>query len=78
MKLLAEVERRNAAFRDEETKWRQQVEALAETRHQELRRDAREDQKRLLKITIGTAVIGAVIGLIGAIAAAIIIVIWSK
>jgi hypothetical protein len=44
MKLLAEVEARSQRFRAEDDNWKKQVEALVETRHQELRRDADEFQ----------------------------------
>jgi Flp pilus assembly protein TadB len=71
MKLLAEVERRTELarreevdraqkWRDEDKKWQKQIEALVETRHQELRRDDKAGRKTDRTMAIVLAVVGVV------------------
>jgi hypothetical protein len=80
MELVAEIERRNAAWRTEEIErggkwreadelWQKQVEALAETRHQELRRDAERDRKKNRNTNYAVAAVA----FIGSILAAILV-----
>ncbi len=64
MSLLQEVERRTQEWRTEDLVWRKQVEAVIETRHQEIRRDAGGRDKWTWAIAIGAGVAATISALV--------------
>jgi hypothetical protein len=66
MTLLQEVQRLNAETRDHDRRERQAIEALHETRHQELRRDSRRIHWQQ---TTASAAISLVCAILAALAA---------
>ena len=64
MSFLQEVEARSSRWRDEELRWQKQVEAIAETRHQENRRDLELQTAKTLRAMwwgIAAAIVAALV-----------------
>lgn len=58
MTIVEQVKAEYAQQRQEERQWRQQIEALAETRHQE----QRHDNRWMLILSLSVALVAAIIG----------------
>jgi hypothetical protein len=77
MKLLQAMEERTERCREEDRRWQHQQEALAETRHQEVRRDAKLSEKRTLRASALIALLGGVVAIAASVIAARLAATWG-